>query len=361
MSTLTLERLKEILAYDPATGIFRWKVRSSNRIKVGDRAGAVVGNGRRFILIDGEKFQAHRLAWFYVHGEWPDGDLKQRNGDYDDCSIGNLFTMSKIEQARLRSTLSTNTSGFRGVSRHKEGRWQSTVTANYQQIKLGTFATPEESSAAYEHAMGLLSSAKTPEECEVAADLIIQHRRKRVAWERLSRDGRRTVWTDFETFAADVGAMASDESTIAALDEARPIGPDNFRWLDRPVGKFDRSTKEGRAAYARAYRGANPDRYRHNHIRSNYDIDEVEYQRMKAAQGGRCLICEKIPDERLAIDHNHDTKAVRALLCKQCNFALGQFKDNLTLLRGAVRYLEQYEPEEDYQDPPIFAALAFGT
>lgn len=340
MPNLTLDRLKEVLSYAPETGIFRWLVRASNKIKIGDRAGVVAGGGRRFIVVGGEKFQAHRLAWFYMHGVWPEGDIKQKNGDHDDCSLNNLQPLTKIEQARLRGALSTNTSGFRGVSRHISGRWQSSVTANYKQINLGTYPTPEAASAAYEYAMGLLASAKTPAECDVAADLIIQHRRKHVAWERLARSGRPTVWADFETFAADVGLMSTDEATVAAIDESKPVGPENFRWLIRPEGKFDRSTKEGRAAYMRTYREANPERYRHSHLKSNYDINDVEFERMKAEQNGLCLICEKMPDERLAVDHDHDTMTIRGLLCKQCNYALGQFGDSLKLLQSAVRYMQ---------------------
>lgn len=368
MAILNLDRFKQSLSYEPDTGFFRWMVRASNKTKIGDRAGVIGTNGRRVIVLGGVKVQAHRLAWFFVHGEWPEGDIKQKNGDHDDCSINNLSHVSKIEQARLRGALTTNTSGFRGVSRHKNGRWQSSITANYKQINLGTYPTAEDASSAYEFAANLLAAAKTATECEIAADLIIQHRRKNVAWERLLRDGRRTVWSDFKTFANDVGQMGSDESTIAAVNESMPVGPDNFKWLVRPQGEFDRSTKEGRAAYARAYREANPERYRHAHITSNYGIDDVEFERMKMEQGGKCLICEEIPEIRLAIDHDHDTKAVRSLLCKQCNYALGQFGDNLNLLRSAVRYMEKFEvsnvipferspAELDY----MHATLGFGT
>lgn len=370
VTNLTHDRLLAALDYDPATGIFRWKIRPSNRIHVGDRAGVVAtATGHRFITVDGDKLQATRLAWFFVHTEWPKGDIRLQDGNADNCAIVNLRDVSRIELARLRSTLSTNTSGYRGVSRHKNGRWQSSITANYKQINLGTFASPDEASTAYEHAAGLLSEAKTPAECERAADLIIQHRRKHVAWDRLVRDGRRTDWVDFDTFALDVGEMSSDEATIAAVDESSPIGKDNFRWLVRPVGDFDRTTKEGRAEYMRAYREANPERYRHSHLKANYDIDDVEFERMKKAQGGKCLICEEIPKQRLAVDHNHDTKAVRALLCKQCNWAMGQFKDNLFKLRGAVKYLERFEvnnvlpfePTRTDRDWLHVATLGFGT
>jgi hypothetical protein len=250
-------------------------------------------------MIDGEKFQAHRLAWFYVHGEWPDGDLKQLNGDYDDCSLANLRPISRIEQARLRSTLSTKTSGLRGVSRAARGKWKVSITANYEQVMLGVFGAKEQASAVYEHAMSILADAKTPEECEAALDKIIQYRRKRVAWERLQRSGRRHEWTSFEQFFADVGYMNADESTVAAADESRPISSTNFCWLERVKEKFDTSTKEGRAAYMRAYRNANPGRWRHSHLKNNYGIDEIDYHRMLKENGGRCFVCKQEPQQRI--------------------------------------------------------------
>jgi hypothetical protein len=356
MTTLTHERLLTVMDYEPATGVFRWKVRSSNRIHIGDRAGVVNGKGHRFIMIDGEKFQASRLAIFYVRGEWPTQDVKFLNGDSDDCSISNLQEMSRIESARLRGALSTNTTGLRGVSPAARGKWKAAISANYQQIMLGVFDTKEEASAIYEHAMSILSGVKTPQEADAAADEIIQYRRKRVAWERLRRTGRPHAWSSFEQFAADVGRMESDESTVAAEDESRPIAANNFRWLLRPEGKFDRSTKEGRAAYARAYREANPGRWRHAHLQKNYGATELDYFELLAKQNGVCAICghpelnPRIAEKRsLSFDHDHEAekatgeKKIRGLLCGNCNHGLGMFgNDRPDKLRSAADYLDKY-------------------
>ena len=365
---LTHERLLEALDYNPATGAFVWKVRPSNKIKIGMRAGVVGTNGYRFIMIDGEKLQASRLAWFYVHAEWPKGDIRFSDNDTDNCSIGNLKDISKIEIARERKILSNNTTGFRGVSVAKNG-FKCAVTANYQQVNLGIFETAEKASMVYEEAMAILAPAKTSEECEKALAQIIQIRRKRVAWERLLRSGRRHAWADLQDFSADIGMMDDDDTTVAAVNEGLPIGKGNFKFLGKVEGDFDRTTKEGRAAYMRAYREANPDRYRHAHVTSNYGIDDIEFERMKAAQGGKCLICEEVPEERLAIDHNHDTKEVRGLLCKQCNYALGQFGDSLKLVSNAVKYLKRFEvsnvlpfkPSREDRDWLLVGTLGFGT
>ena len=72
MSKLTYARVIELLDFDPATGVFVWKVARSNRVKVGSRAGVFHGaSGGRYISIDNEKFMSHRLAFFYVNGRWP--------------------------------------------------------------------------------------------------------------------------------------------------------------------------------------------------------------------------------------------------------------------------------------------------
>lgn len=350
MPKLDHERLLNVLDYAPSTGAFTWKVRSSNRTHVGDRAGAVVGNGRRFIMIDGEKFQAHRLAWFYVRGVWPEGDLRQINGDYDDCSIDNLKEMSRIEAARERDVGTTNTSGHKGVSPAPKGGWKASITCNYKQVNLGIFPTKEEAIEMQVAATAMMEGALTPAQCEAAVDRIIQFRRKKVAWNRLQRSGRRHDWLEFDQFCRDVGSVQFEESTVAARDDARPIGPDNFRWLDRPQGEFDRSTKEGNAAYMKAYRTANPGRWRHSHLLKNYKIDEVERGRMEKEQGGLCKICgereTKIQDgvvRRLSVDHDGNTGRIRSLLCGGCNEGIGYFHHDPVRLRKAADYCELHQ------------------
>lgn len=68
---LTIERLKEVLHYEPATGGWRWLVTLSNRATAGAMAGCVSStNGYIVIKIDGHLYRAHRLAWLYMTGEW---------------------------------------------------------------------------------------------------------------------------------------------------------------------------------------------------------------------------------------------------------------------------------------------------
>jgi len=76
-----------------------------------------------------------------------------------------------------------------------------------------------------------------------------------------------------------------------------------------------------------------------------YDLTAEEFVRMYTEQDGRCRICRTplggIMLKKLNIDHDHQTNKVRGLLCRGCNMGLGSFRDNVQLLRSAVRYLEE--------------------
>lgn len=85
---ITSERLREVMTYDPATGVFVWLV-DRKKAKVGARAG-YLKNGYRLIAVDGGKYQASALAWFWVHGEWPDRNLRLKDGNRDNAAINNL-------------------------------------------------------------------------------------------------------------------------------------------------------------------------------------------------------------------------------------------------------------------------------
>ncbi|MGY8831687.1 MAG: HNH endonuclease signature motif containing protein, partial [Pseudomonadales bacterium] len=86
---LTIERLKEVLDYSPETGHFTWRI-NKRRARTGDIAGSVVAHGYILIRVDQTRQLAHRLAWFYVHGRWPDKNIDHINGQTADNRIANL-------------------------------------------------------------------------------------------------------------------------------------------------------------------------------------------------------------------------------------------------------------------------------
>jgi hypothetical protein len=98
--TLTQDRLRVLLDYDPVTGHFHWKTGNGRRVSAGDRAGGLDAWGYIKITVDGQSFPAHRLVWLYVHGKFPSTTVKHKNGDNSDNRIANLHVLEANGGAR---------------------------------------------------------------------------------------------------------------------------------------------------------------------------------------------------------------------------------------------------------------------
>ena len=89
-----------------------------------------------------------------------------------------------------------------------------------------------------------------------------------------------------------------------------------------------------------------PTAARRRDLKRNYNITLEEYDAMYERQGGKCAICPATePGGRwnhFAVDHDHETGAVRELLCNNCNTALGLMQDSSYLLRLAANYLDKH-------------------
>jgi hypothetical protein len=82
---------------------------------------------------------------------------------------------------------------------------------------------------------------------------------------------------------------------------------------------------------------------RHYHLKHRYGIGADDFDRMVAEQGGVCAICGRPDPEH--VDHDHETGAVRGILCFNCNGGLGQFRDDIDALQCAAVYLEGKTPD----------------
>lgn len=141
---LTQDRLIQVLVYDSETGDFRWRVRPSNRVKVGDIAGRVDANGYRGIRIDGVLYYAHRLAHLYMLGVWPEHEVDHDNRQRDDNRWENIEPATRLENAQNLGLASTNKSGYRGVCFHRAaGKWTAERWVEGVKHYLGLYPTPE--------------------------------------------------------------------------------------------------------------------------------------------------------------------------------------------------------------------------
>jgi hypothetical protein len=146
---ISCERVKELVRYDPKTGVFIFRQNRSNRL-AGSMAGGKTKLGYILVRLDNCQIYAHRLAWFYVYGEWPPEQVDHINGVRDDNSLGNLRLASQSQNTCNGVLRRTNTSGYRGVSWVKEKKkWVAGLTKNGKQYKLGYFDDPKEAHMAY--------------------------------------------------------------------------------------------------------------------------------------------------------------------------------------------------------------------
>lgn len=93
----THQEVLDALEYNPATGIFHWKIRPTKRIAPGSQAGGnLKGNGYRYISFKGYELTEGRLAWFYMTGKWPERRIRYKNGKTDDCRFENMTLFNGI-------------------------------------------------------------------------------------------------------------------------------------------------------------------------------------------------------------------------------------------------------------------------
>lgn len=139
-----ISQLKVHLDYNCITGVFTWSKPTSNRVKINDVAGRL-SNGYIGISVNGIRYQAHRLAWSFIHGEIPEGSyIDHIDRDRSNNSISNLRLATKSENNRNLTIKVSNKTGYRGVSYHKSAdKYEASLTFNRRKVYLGLFDTPE--------------------------------------------------------------------------------------------------------------------------------------------------------------------------------------------------------------------------
>jgi hypothetical protein len=150
--------LRTLLRYEPETGKLFWLERDASLFRdlkfSADRncriwntryAGAEAfkaDDGKGYLVgsIFGRAYNAHRVIWALIHGEWPKAEIDHINGDRSDNRISNLRSVSVQENARNSKLPADNTSGAIGVSwKKRDARWQAYIAVNRRHIHLGYF------------------------------------------------------------------------------------------------------------------------------------------------------------------------------------------------------------------------------
>lgn len=150
--TLTQERLKQLLRYDPETGLFYWRENRGGR-----KAGEIAGCTKRTytaISVDDRIYRGHLLAWLYMTGRWPDRFIDHKDLNKHNNAWTNLREATKSQNQANVGLIKSNKSGLKGVSRYRAGEnygkpWQSGIRVNGKSMHLGHFSTKEEAHAAY--------------------------------------------------------------------------------------------------------------------------------------------------------------------------------------------------------------------
>jgi len=156
---ITPERLRELLSYDPETGVFIRLITTSNRAPRGSVAGRNNGNGYLRMMLDGQTYYAHWLAWFYVYGTWPDNEIDHRDGDGTNNRIDNLRQATHAQNGQNQPLRITNKSGMPGVSWSKlHSQWEAYIWVNLKKKYLGLFDDVKDAGEAYLNAKQNLHS-----------------------------------------------------------------------------------------------------------------------------------------------------------------------------------------------------------
>lgn len=158
--TLSAEFLRQVLAYDPDTGVFTWRRRGRaddmtmriwNDRFAGKVAGYVSARGYRAIGVLNRLYPAHRLAWLYVYGTWPTQQIDHINRERDDNRIANLRDVSNTDNAWNKNTQRRSSTGVTGVTEYSwHGRLRYVARIRHQRrlIHLGYFDTVSAATAA---------------------------------------------------------------------------------------------------------------------------------------------------------------------------------------------------------------------
>lgn len=144
---LTAQRLREVLDYNPKTGVFTCRL-AWRDLPAGRTTGTLDNHGYLVIRLDGVLHKAHRLAWLHVHGSHPANEIDHINRVRSDNRLVNLRIADPTLNSHNRGMTTRNKSGFLGTSKARR-QWRAQICVRGKTFELGYFKTPQEAEAAY--------------------------------------------------------------------------------------------------------------------------------------------------------------------------------------------------------------------
>ena len=148
---ITQKRLKELLSYNPRTGVMRW-TKPRKKVIVGAIVGCLRPDGAINASVDGKIYLLHRLAWLYMTGEWPKQSIDHIDGRRSNNRFSNLRDVSKTVnmQNMRKATAQNKSSGVIGVHRNpRKNGWVAHIRINGKPTHIGCFKTIKMASMAY--------------------------------------------------------------------------------------------------------------------------------------------------------------------------------------------------------------------
>lgn len=159
---LTQTRLKELLDYDPETGVFIRKQSRGGKAMKGVAVGNYCGGGYLKVSINRKNEYLHRLAWLATHGTWPEGVIDHINGVKDDNRLVNLRDVTRSANQHNTRARTNSTVGCPGVSWSTSAcKWRVRLTVERKEIHLGVFSSLTDAIAA-RHAAKLIYHPTAP-------------------------------------------------------------------------------------------------------------------------------------------------------------------------------------------------------
>ena len=146
--------LRQTYDYDPLTGVFTRKKKWGSKLP-GSPVGGLSQYGYVQLAFNGRTHTAQRLAWLYVYGVWPVGDVDHINRNRADNRIVNLRELSRVDNLANSGARKRSQSGVKGVSlrplrngRRPKKAWRADIMVNGNRTFLGNFYTIEDAAKA---------------------------------------------------------------------------------------------------------------------------------------------------------------------------------------------------------------------